>query len=394
MHIKYNLVGACAQNIYSFNKIIFLISDNTMETKDKVTSNGKANGNTTPTHPEDIEFPSIIELKKALPADVFKPELSKSFYYVGKDLTICLLLYAGLLIMEYQPSTFLRCVYTLAYWFFMGTFFWSIFVLGHDCGHGSFSANPVLNDIVGTFLHSLILVPFYQWKLSHRWHHRNTGNIDKEEIFYPIREKDCNKDFRPFKPAFLLGISWFLYLFTGYAPRKICHFNLGEEMFQNHVFGCTASLASLAFMLCCMFKYACSFGILALIVHYVIPVLVFASWLVVVTFLHHNEVEIPWYSDRKWDYVRGQVSSVDRHYGWAHELTHNIGTHQIHHLFIKIPHYHLEEASRHFQKAFPQLVRKCERPIMSSFFRMFKIYEEQRHIGNDVDIYMYKEKKE
>ena len=29
---------------------------------------------------------------------------------------------------------------------------------------------------------------------------------------------------------------------------------------------------------------------------------------------------VPWYSDDKWDFVRGQLSSVDRHYGWAHNI--------------------------------------------------------------------------
>ena len=33
-----------------------------------------------------------------------------------------------------------------------------------------------------------IMVPYYPWKLSHRHHHKNTGNIDKDEIFYPVRE--------------------------------------------------------------------------------------------------------------------------------------------------------------------------------------------------------------
>lgn len=35
------------------------------------------------------------------------------------------------------------------------------------------------------------------------------------------------------------------------------------------------------------------------------------------------------FSDKTWNFVRGQLSSVDRHYGWAHSLTHNIGTHQV-----------------------------------------------------------------
>ena len=50
---------------------------------------------------------------------------------------------------------------------------------------------------------------------------------------------------------------------------------------------------------------------------------------------------VPWYVDDEWNYVKGQLSTVDRHYGHVHSIIHSIGTHQIHHLFPKIPHYHL-----------------------------------------------------
>ena len=46
---------------------------------------------------------------------------------------------------------------------------------------------------------------------------------------------------------------------------------------------------------------------------------------VVITFLHHNEVNIPWYADSEWDFVRGQLSTIDRHYGYVHDIIHNIG---------------------------------------------------------------------
>ena len=59
-----------------------------------------------------------------------------------------------------------------AYWFLQGTMFWAIFVLGHDCGHGSFSSSPLLNGVVGNILHSFILVPYESWRLSHRHHHK------------------------------------------------------------------------------------------------------------------------------------------------------------------------------------------------------------------------------
>jgi omega-3 fatty acid desaturase (delta-15 desaturase) len=71
-------------------------------------------------------------------------------------------------------------------------------------------------------------------------------------------------------------------------------------------------------------------GTTALLVQYFAPLLVFASWLVLTTFLHHHdEAGVPWFADDEWSYVRGNLSSVDRSFGTVlDELTHNIATHQ------------------------------------------------------------------
>ena len=122
--------------------------------------------------------PSIIELKKALPPQCFTPTLSESFYFVAKDLFLMSLLYASVTTVEAAVPA-LRWVVLPLYWYLQGTLMWAVFVLGHDCGHGSFSSSTVLNDIMGNALHGLILVPYYPWKMSHQHHHKNTGNIDK-----------------------------------------------------------------------------------------------------------------------------------------------------------------------------------------------------------------------
>ena len=120
--------------------------------------------------------------------------------------------------------------------------------------------------------------------------------------------------------------------------------------------------------------------------------------------------DVPWYADSEWNNVKGQLSTVDRHYGHVHSVIHSIGTHQIHHLFTKVPHYHLgmmfwlelwslflflvcfffsEEATTSFRKAFPELVRINEEPVLMSFARMFKIFITQRGIDHDVRIFTY-----
>ena len=270
-----------------------------------------------------------------------------------------------------------------------GTMMWAMFVLAHDCGHGSFSNYPWVNDTVGNLLNSLILVPYYPWKMSHQHHHKNTGNIDKDEIFYPVREKDIAGRKRKFFTYFGLGFGWFYYLMQGFSPRSVPHWNPGLPMFVRQAGKCTLSLACNATWILLLTWYSQHKGFVCLLTHYLLPVLVFGTWLVVTTFLHHQGEGVPWYADSKWDYVRGQLSSVDRDYGWAHSLVHNIGTHQMHHMFTKIPHYHLEEATAAFRSKYPDLVRVSDALILQDFVKRFHIFNSDMYIANDQDVHVF-----
>jgi omega-3 fatty acid desaturase (delta-15 desaturase) len=335
-------------------------------------------------------LPTLSEIKIKIPAHCFRPTVRQSMIYVVKD--ILYVTFTFIVMYQIQKIFKYGFLFFPVYWYIQGTLYTSLFVLGHDCGHGSFSFYPLLNDIVGTILHTWILAPYYTWKLTHNKHHKNTCNIDKDEVFYPQRNSHNEESLLDDILLWFPGIGWFYYLINGYSTRPINHFNPFEPLFYNrHRVGVFSSLA--AYLGMCYLMYLCSIssGFINLLVYHLIPVFCFASYMVIITMLHHTEIDVPWYADSEWNNVKGQLSTVDRHYGHVHSVIHSIGTHQIHHLFTKVPHYHLEEATQHFRKAFPDLVRYNDESILSAFARMFKIFTQQRVIEHDIRVFTYTE---
>ena len=51
------------------------------------------------------------------------------------------------------------------------------------------------------------------------------------------------------------------------------------------------------------------YGLWIVTLYYTAPLLVFMSWLVVTTFLHHQDIDAPWYGDAAWTYVKVFFSS-------------------------------------------------------------------------------------
>ena len=274
-------------------------------------------------------LPSIIDIKRTIPQRCFQPKVSTSMFYATKDLFMaitCFLFF--FIIIRSIDNLYFKLPFVVVYWAIQGTIFTAIFVVGHDCGHGSFSNHSLLNDVVGSILHSFLMAPYFMWKLTHRHHHKNTSNLEKDEVFYPVRKSAPGSRNRAV-PGFGLGTGWYGYLLFGYGPRPINHFNITNPLFNGHFLGCSLSLISMTFMSLLLYKFYCLFGLMNLFVFYFIPDFVFGSYCVIITFLQHTELNLPWFADDNWNFVKGQLSSVDRHYGSVHNIIHNIGTHQV-----------------------------------------------------------------
>ena len=54
-----------------------------------------------------------------------------------------------------------------------------VFIIFHDCGHGSFFKSKVANDVVGFLTGVLTFTPYYHWRWEHAIHHATAGNLDK-----------------------------------------------------------------------------------------------------------------------------------------------------------------------------------------------------------------------
>jgi acyl-lipid omega-3 desaturase len=311
---------------------------------------------------------SLQDLKAAIPAYCFEPSVPKSLAYFGLDVGLIAALYA----IAYTLDSWL--FYPL-FWLMQGTMFWALFVVGHDCGHGSFSKLKWLNSLIGHLSHSPILVPYHGWRISHRTHHANTGNIDTDESWYPVSETQYNDmGFweRLMRFHFFL-LAYPLYLFRRSPGKQGSHFMPTSPLFRpsernDVIFSTVCWSAMVALLGGLTYQY----GWLFLLKYYLGPYIVFVIWLDLVTFLHHTEDDIPWYRGDDWYFLKGALSTIDRDYGLINSIHHNIGTHVAHHIFLNMPHYHLKAATKALKPILGEYYRVSDEPIWQSLYNSYR----------------------
>jgi omega-6 fatty acid desaturase (delta-12 desaturase) len=54
-----------------------------------------------------------------------------------------------------------------------------LFMIQHDCGHGSFFRHRLMNDWLGRAIGVFTLTPYDFWRRTHAAHHAYSGNLDR-----------------------------------------------------------------------------------------------------------------------------------------------------------------------------------------------------------------------
>ncbi len=225
-----------------------------------------------------------------------------------------------------------------------------LFVVQHDCGHGSFFRKRGTNDWVGRVIGALTLTPYDAWRRSHNSHHASSGNLDERGIGdidtltvreYLARSRWGRIGYRAYRHPFVMFVIGPAYLFL---LRHRLPFGYMRDGWSPWVTTMATNLATAA--LITLMIWLVGVGPF-LMVHLPITLLA-ASLGVWLFYVQHQFEETTWAQDPAWNLHEAALHGSS-HYDlplalrW---LTGNIGIHHVHHLCSRIPFYRLPEVLR------------------------------------------------
>ena len=271
------------------------------------------------------------------------PDLKKSIWQIINSLVPYVVLWF-LMYMSLQVSYLL----TLALAIPAAGFLVRLFIIFHDCGHGSFFKSRKTNKIIGSILGSLAFTPYVPWHADHAIHHSSVGNLDKrgkgdvmtltveEYESLPRGKKLYYRLYR--HPAIMFGIApVLLFVLWFRIPRRSM-----SRPVRNNILLTNLYIAILAAGLILLMGWKAYLMIQ-------LPVIYLASvagvWLF---YIQHQFEGVVWSRSEEWDYTKMALegSSYLKFPRLLQWFSGNIGFHHVHHLSPKIPNYKLEKCHR------------------------------------------------
>lgn len=257
-----------------------------------------------------------------------------------------------------------------------------LFLIQHDCGHGSFLPSRAANDWVGRSLGVLTLTPYACWRRSHALHHASTGNLDARGFgdvdTLTVREfrsrSRCRQAlYRMYRhPLVLFGLGP-AYLFLLRHRLPIGLMTAGREYWVSAIGTNLVTALVLAALIS-------RFGLASILLVQLPVVLVAGSAGVWLFYVQHQFEEGHWERDAEWSFHEAALHGSS-HFELPTILrwfTANIGAHHVHHLASRIPFYRIPEVLRDH----PELVAVNRLKLGDSFktFRLTLWDEEQRRM--------------
>jgi omega-6 fatty acid desaturase (delta-12 desaturase) len=220
-----------------------------------------------------------------------------------------------------------------------------VFIIFHDCGHGSFFKSRGANDAVGFISGILTFTPYYHWRWEHAIHHASAGHLDKrgtgdvwtmtvQEYLESSRWKRFA--YRLARNPFILFVLAPLFLFIA---RQRFPSPKASRRERHSVYMMNLAILGMAIAL------SWTFGIWTYLLIQIIIMMVAGGAGVWLFYVQHQFEGVYWERGEDWSFVAAALEGssfykLPRVLQW---FSGNIGFHHIHHLSPRIPNYNLEK---------------------------------------------------
>jgi omega-6 fatty acid desaturase (delta-12 desaturase) len=228
-----------------------------------------------------------------------------------------------------------------------------VFIIFHDCCHGSFLPSPRANRIVGYFTGLLTLMPFDLWRRDHLQHHATVGDLDRRgtgDVWtltvheYLGASRPRRLFYRIFRNPFVMFLVGPVVVFVfknRFSPRGATARERFSVRFTNLAIVAVTAAASLTMGLRTFVAVQAVIGVLAGAA---------GIWLF---YIQHQFEDVYWSRHETWDPWQAALAGssyykLPKPLQW---ITGSIGLHHIHHVQARVPNYTLQRC----QDAIPAL---------------------------------------
>ena len=252
-----------------------------------------------------------------------------------------------------------------------------VFIIFHDCGHGSFFKSRRANTFWGVVTGMMTFTPYQQWRHDHAIHHATSGDLDrrgKGDIWtLTVREylessRWRRLAYRLVRNPFVLFVVAPMYLFL-IQHRVPARGSRKQE--RRSVLWTNAALLGIVVLMSLTLGFK-TFVLVQL------PISIMATtagvWLF---YVQHQFEGVNWERRKEWDYVDAALNGssfykLPKILQW---FSGNIGFHHIHHLSPGVPNYNLEKCHRE-EPVFQSVKAITLWASMKSL--SFRLWDEQR----------------
>ena len=223
-----------------------------------------------------------------------------------------------------------------------------VFIIFHDCGHGSFLPSRAANDAVGFVCGLLTFTPYHHWRWEHSLHHASSGDLDRRGVgdIWTMTVREYLGGSRWRRLAYWLARNPLVLFLLAPAPLFLIRERFpsakARRQERRSVWLMNGAIAVMVGTLVWLFGWQTY-----LLIQLTISVVggAIGVWLF---YVQHQFDGAYWERGETWDYTAAALagSSYYRLPRVCQWFSGNIGFHHIHHLSPRIPNYNLERCHR------------------------------------------------